>query len=188
MVEGKPRTFCQTFFCQSISFKKGEKTSMIIPIKAGVAINHNKLFRLVGKIRSFLSKSEMVNYRKVPVIINNFNRLEYLQKLISWLEWAGMKSIYIIDNNSSYPPLLAYYKKTKHIVFRLNKNVGHMALWQSHIFMGFKNRPYVYTDPDIVPVDECPKNVIAYFWELLMKYPDFGRVGFGLKIDDLPDH
>jgi hypothetical protein len=161
---------------------------MIIPIKASVTVNHNKLFRLYAKLRSLFSKPMVSDYRTVPVIINNFNRLEYLKQMISWFELAGMKNIYIIDNLSTYQPLLEFYKKTKYTVFKLDKNVGHMALWQTHIFMLFKNRPYIYTDPDIVPVEECPLNAVAYFWELLQQYPDFGRAGFGLKIDDLPNH
>lgn len=161
---------------------------MIIPIKAGVAENHNQLFRLYAKLRSRFSKPVVYDYHSVPVIINNFNRLDCLQQLLTWLENAGMVNIYIIDNLSTYPPLLELYKRTKYTVFKLDKNVGHMALWQTHIFMLFKNSPYVYTDPDIVPIEECPKDAVDYFWQLLHQYPEFGRAGFGLKIDDLPDH
>lgn len=161
---------------------------MVVPIKAGISQNHNRLFRLYAKLRSLFSKPVVCDYRTVPVIINNFNRLDYLQLLIQWLERAGMKSIYIIDNQSTYSPLLDFYRRTNHIVFKLDKNVGHMALWQTHVFMLFRNRPYIYTDPDIVPVEECPADAVAYFWKLLQQYPEFGRAGFGLKIDDLPDH
>jgi hypothetical protein len=48
--------------------------------------------------------------------------------------------------------------------------------------------PYVYSDPDIVPVDECPPHVLGYFLDVLAAFPDRTKVGFGLKIDDLPDH
>lgn len=161
---------------------------MIIPIKAGAAINHNKVWRAAAKIRSFFAVPKMTDYREVPVIINNFNRLSYLIKLIDWLESAHLKRIFIIDNNSTYPPLLDYYKKSKHIVFKLDKNVGHLALWETHIYMWFQNRPYIYTDPDLIPVDDCPNDVITYFWQLLERHPDIGKVGFGLKVDDLPDH
>ena len=71
---------------------------MIIPVKAGVATNHNKLFRLYAKLRSRFSKPVISDYHSVPVIINNFNRLDYLTQMISWLERAGMKNIYIIDD------------------------------------------------------------------------------------------
>jgi GT2 family glycosyltransferase len=130
----------------------------------------------------------MMDYRKVPVIINNYNRLDYLVQLIAWLEKAGMRSIYIIDNASTYPPLLEFYKKCPYTIFKLNENVGHTALWDSHIQLWFKNQYYVYTDPDVVPVEECPQNAIDYFKKVLDRYPEITKVGFGLKIDDLPDH
>lgn len=109
-------------------------------------------------------------------------------QLIEWLEKASMRNIYIIDNVSTYPPLWDYYRKSKHVIFKLDKNVGHMALWKTHIFMWFKDVPYVYTDPDILPVEECPLNSVEYFRQVLQKYPEVGKVGFGLKIDDIPDH
>lgn len=161
---------------------------MIIPIKAGIRENHNKLFRLLAKIRGLFKNSNVNDYRTIPVIINNFNRFECLTLLINWLEDAGMKKIYIIDNNSTYPPLLKYYNETPHTVFRLNKNVGYMSLWQTHVFMWFKNIPYVYTDPDVVPIEQCPNDAVLHFWKLLCKYPEVGKVGFALKIDDIPDH
>ncbi len=161
---------------------------MIVPIKVGITQNHNKAFRLLAKLRSAFASSSPKDYRKIPVIINNFNRLEYLQQLLEWLEWAEMKNIFILDNNSTYSPLLAFYKKTSHTVFQLNANMGHMALWKTHTFMYFKNRPYVYTDPDVVPIENCPKDAVQYFQEILEKFPEVGKVGFGLKIDDIPDH
>jgi hypothetical protein len=99
-----------------------------------------------------------------------------------------MKKIYIIDNASTYPPLLDFYKTTKHTVFKLTDNVGHTALWDTHIQLWFKNQYYIYTDPDIIPVKECPVNVISYFKNMLDSFPEITKVGFGLKIDDLPDH
>ena len=40
----------------------------------------------------------------------------------------------------------------------------------------------------MVPVDQCPADFISYFYSLLKKYPHVHKVGFSLKIDDLPDH
>jgi GT2 family glycosyltransferase len=159
---------------------------MIINLKAGFRPRTNRLFRLAAKLRS-LRKRKLQSYRDIPVIINNFNRLDYMEQLISWLEKARMKRIYIIDNNSTYPPLLDYYKKTKYTIFKLDKNIGHTALWDTHIFMWFKNSYYIYTDPDILPIEECPLNAVDYFLQILKRYPEFTKVGFGLKIDDIPD-
>ena len=160
---------------------------MIINLKAGFEPNTNRLFRFKALISSKLYSGK-VFYKNIPVIINNYNRLNYLERLISWLEKAGMKKIYIIDNNSSYPLLLEYYRNIKYTVFRLNKNVGHTALWDTHIFMMFRYNYYIYTDSDILPTEECPLNVVEYFYNILGKYHKYTKVGFGLKIDDIPNY
>ena len=125
---------------------------------------------------------------QIPVIINNFNRLDCLRELVGWLEKVGMKNIYILDNASTYPPLLDYYKTCPHEIIYLNQNVGYMALWQTEVFERFKNDFYIYTDPDIVPTEECPTDFIGFFLDVLAKRADVKKVGFGLKIDDLPAH
>ena len=48
------------------------------------------------------------------------------------------------------------------------------------------NRSFVYTDPDVVPIGECPDDAFAYWDDLLKRYPDVCKVGPGLRIDDLP--
>ena len=128
-----------------------------------------------------------INYRDIPVIINNYNRISYLHQLIDWLEKAEMRNIYIIDNASTYPPLLDYYRNTKHIVIQLNANIGYKALWDTSIHLWFKGLPYIYTDPDILPIDECPLDAVKFLQETLGRHKDINKVGFGLQIDDIPD-
>jgi hypothetical protein len=128
-----------------------------------------------------------VNYRDIPVIINNFNRIIYLEKQIEWLEKAGMRHIFIIDNASTYPELLDYYTHSKHTVIKLTANIGYKALWDTSIHLWFKGLPYIYTDPDVLPIDECPLDVVRYFQEVLEQYPEINKVGFGLQINDIPD-
>ncbi|MBU2018291.1 MAG: glycosyltransferase family 2 protein [Bacteroidetes bacterium] len=134
-------------------------------------------------MKNFLSSKN-----NIPVVINNYNRLECLQQQVKWFESYGFKKLYIIDNDSNYGPLLDYYKKSKHFIFRLDKNVGHTALWDTHLFLLLKNSHYIYTDPDIIPVKAFPKDFIQYFKGILTKYPQFGKIGPALKIDDLPDY
>ena len=128
------------------------------------------------------------NPYNIPIIINNFNRLEYPLALIKWLEWAGMTNIIILDNDSTYPPLLKYYKTCPHRVILLGKNLGYMALWESEFFNEFSQDFYIYTDPDVLPIEECPKDFIEVFLRILAENADIKKVGFSLKIDDLPDH
>ena len=90
-----------------------------------------------------------------------------VHKLISSLESRGYRNIYIIDNNSTYPPLLEYYNELPYNIFRLKSNLGYLALWKSGIYKKFKNQYYVYTDSDIIPQKDCPHDFLIYFYLLM---------------------
>ncbi len=51
----------------------------------------------------------------------------------------------------------------------------------------FRNDYFVYTDSDMVPVDECPDDFLDFFLQTLKKHRLAQKVGFSLKIDDIPD-
>jgi hypothetical protein len=128
------------------------------------------------------------DYKKIPIIINNYNRLGMLKRLIESLEKRGYTNLYIIDNNSSYPPLIEYYKSCVYPVFRLDKNIGEKSLWITGIYKKFRNNYFVYTDPDVVPVDECPDDFLLFFLETMQKHKLARKVGFSLKLDDIPEY
>jgi hypothetical protein len=131
--------------------------------------------------------SQITDYRKIPIIINNFNRLDSMRQLIESLEKRGYANIFIIDNLSTYPPLLEYYNTCKYTVFRLDSNIGMNALWGSGLIKKFRDDYFVYTDSDMVPVEECPDDFLDFFLQTLKKHRLAQKVGFSLKIDDLPD-
>lgn len=131
---------------------------------------------------------ELNDFKKCPIYIINFNRLTVLKRLVECLENKGFQNIHIVDNESTYPPLLDYYQRTKHKVHFLNKNYGHKAFWECGKFNDvINNEYYVVTDPDILPVEGCPSDFIELFYKLLIKNPQFTKVGFSLKCDDIPD-
>jgi hypothetical protein len=123
----------------------------------------------------------------VPVIVNCRDRLQPLRLLVDYLERAGHERIVLLDNDSAYPPLLEYLDATPHRVIRLGVNAGPLAPWTHGVFDTLAvTGPFVYTDPDVVPDETCPLDAIEYFAEILDAYPDRVKVGFGLRIDDLP--
>ena len=131
-------------------------------------------------------------WRDVPILINSFNRLSCLRRLIMWLARAGYRRIYVIDNNSSYPPLLAFLAALKDggtaTVIRLDRNVGHLAIWRENLLASLGiDTEYVYTDPDIVPAECCPGDVVAGLQAVLADNPSVAVAGLGLRLDDLPD-
>jgi hypothetical protein len=155
--------------------------------------NYLKFFyyRLVASFSylfELVRPSQINDYKQIPIIINNFNRLDTMKKLIGSLEKRGYTNIYIIDNLSTYPPLLEYYITCRYPVFRLNQNVGMNALWmRDDIYKRFRNDYFVYTDSDVVPIEECPDDFLQFFLKTLKKYKLAQKVGFSLKIDDIPD-
>lgn len=149
----------------------------------------HKLSHLIKRRFHFLfrKKGHSADLKSIPVIINNRNRLGYLKKLIAWLERNEMINIFIIDNDSTYKPLLQYYQTIPYKIFYLKKNVGHLALWKTGLIKKFEHDYYIYTDPDILPVFDSIKG-IKFLMSLLNKYGNIEKAGLGLKIDDLPDH
>jgi hypothetical protein len=130
-----------------------------------------------------------MNYFSTPIFLISFNRLEALLQVIAWLERAGYSNIHIIDNASTYPPLVAYLETSPHHVHRMPKNYGHLVLWDSGRFDDIINRQnFVLSDCDILPDSDCPANVVEQLAAVLSRYANFTKVGLSLRIDDLPDH
>lgn len=139
------------------------------------------------RIRELLFAHKPLDFKRIPIIINNFNRVSYLQRLVSALESRGYVNIHIIDNASTYPPLLEYYGRIPYPVYQLKQNVGYLALWKTGLYKKFRNQYFVYTDSDVVPDEQCPADFLEYFYGLMQRYPRASKVGFSLRIDDLPD-
>ena len=168
--------------------------AMYNAIKESLFVFKKQLIKSLSKAtrslkRSMLSKQVITheNCYDVPIIINNRNRFTFLKLMIDQLRSFGYKHIYILDNDSSYPPLLEYYKTVKANVIFLKQNVGYKALWETNVFEQFKNKYYVYSDPDILLQKDCPKDFAYQLYVLLNKYSGKEKAGVALKIDDLPD-
>jgi hypothetical protein len=146
-----------------------------------------KLSRLIKRAFSPKDIITSENCFDVPIIINNRNRYTFLKLMIDQLQSFGYKHIYILDNDSTYPPLLEYYKIVDAKVILLNQNVGYRALWETNVFEQFKNKHYVYSDPDILLQHDCPKDFVYQLYIQLNKYSLKEKAGVALKIDDLPD-
>lgn len=126
-------------------------------------------------------------WKSTPIFIICRDRLSDLMLLIKWLESADMKNIILVDNDSAYPPLVQYLKKTPYQVIETKKNIGHTVVWKEGISKTlFPGQFYIVNDPDVIPDKDCPKDAIRYFYSLHKKYTGYQKVGFGLKIDDLP--
>lgn len=134
-----------------------------------------------------------MNGFKVPIYINARDRLEDLAKLVDWLEKAGYENLVFLDNASTYPPLLEYFEKTPHRVERLvppkewqesreRSNYGSKSLWRAEMI---PSEWFVFTDPDLLPIEKCPKDIVDYLYRMLRLHP-WPKAGAGLYLKDVP--
>lgn len=118
----------------------------------------------------------------MKAFINNFNLLEWPKKLAFDLEKAGL-DVTIIDNNSTYLPLLDWYNRCHYNVIKLHHNAGHKAIWDCQLVN--KKERYFYTDPDL-DISELPSDWVEKLNAVLDEQGNKVKVGLAIKLDDLP--
>lgn len=130
------------------------------------------------------------NYKEIPIFINSRDRVECLRLLVNALLKRGYENIFIIDNGSTYLPLKKYYDSlvnTSVSVIFLSENKGHRALWDTKILDRINIKtPYIYTDSDVLPMDECPEDFVLYMLKVLRQNSTIQKVGLSLRLDDVP--
>jgi len=100
-------------------------------------------------------------------------------------QYHSLAEIIILDNGSTYPPLIEWYKKIPHKVI-FEKNLGHSGPWNPSINKEIKTDFYVVTDPDL-DLEDVPLDCLIHMKNILAKYPQAGKIGFGLDIKCVPE-
>ncbi|MDA0991973.1 MAG: hypothetical protein O3A51_14635, partial [Verrucomicrobia bacterium] len=152
--------------------------------------------RPLASLASLTSLHRMLNPARlpagaIPVIINNFNRLETLQALIDWIQTlTDDTAIIVLDNASTYPPLAGYYQSLTAAniqIVRLGYNSGLEGI--EDIVKELKGYPYyVVTDPDMIPYPDTPTDILSKMRAVLERQQDYSHVGASIEIDDIPEH
>jgi hypothetical protein len=135
----------------------------------------------------------MDNLEKIKVVINNRNRLTTTKKMVDKLVSINPNEhIIILDNDSSYPPLLEWYEAIMNnpnlnveVIFKGNE--GHLALWGIGLDKEL-GEYFVYSDSDIELNENLPNDWKEIMLNLLFKYKEYDKVAFALRVDDLPEH
>jgi hypothetical protein len=127
-----------------------------------------------------------------PIFITSRDRCNFLRKLIDRLELANMTNIIVVDTGSTYPPILDYYETLPHKLIRLGnvERLPQRAIWEQGLLkeLGLQQSWFVLTDSDVVPTEDCPNDFLEVMYDALQRFPKMDKAGFGLKIDDIPDH
>lgn len=132
------------------------------------------------------SHLDATDWRDIPVFIVNRNRHAALKSLVEWLKDCGTRNVCILDNSSTYGPLLDWYGKlsTDVRLVRFDANLGPWVFWKKNLHKAL-DMPYVMSDSDLIPADFCPSDLISRLQETLCRFPDAQKVGPSLRIDNL---
>jgi FkbM family methyltransferase len=121
----------------------------------------------------------------IPVVIIGYNQLSYIKNMVSQLE-KYTSDIIIVDNNSSYEPLLNYYANDfKYTLLRQKQNHGYTVVY-SEFVQNLLGNIYIMTDPDLQFNSKLPDNFIESLLHVSNYFKAY-KVGFALFIesDDL---
>lgn len=125
---------------------------------------------------------------QINAFIISFNRVTWLPDMVRDIfAMENVGDVYIIDNASTYPPLLEYYKHTPAKVIYLDRNMGHKSPWLSGVIEQLATPFYVVTDPDL-SLSGIPRNCLTHLLKGYQRYKhlNINKAGLGLSIKDVP--
>jgi hypothetical protein len=128
--------------------------------------------------------------KNIPIVILNRDRLYPLIDQVDVLRRKGYNNITIIDNQSTYQPLLDWYKESGLDVFYNNVTENSCHAFRDLVLIGHPkfidiiSNWYVFNDSDIIPLETVPDNFINDLIEYAIRHQR-PKVGMSIKIDDL---
>ena len=115
----------------------------------------------------------------IPVIINNRDLITWPKAMVDKIKTLkGVGDIFIIDNGSTYKPLLDWYETKPCEIIKID-NLGHSAPWKCGL-VNKLNKPYVVTDSDL-GIEDLPYDSLIVLKNKLQSAPHLAKVG--LKLD-----
>ncbi len=121
----------------------------------------------------------------VNAIIVNRNLLSSLENTVKFLrKESRVKEIHILDQASSYPPLLKWYKTAPETVHYVKSNDGPYSAWSDR-YLNIRKDFFILADPDC-DYEGVPDDWLDKMFNVLNKTDSF-KVGFSLRINNLPN-
>lgn len=119
--------------------------------------------------------------QNMPAVIIGYNQLTFIRNMVNQLE-KYTSDISVIDNNSTFKPLLDYYQSDfKYTLLKQKRNYGHTVYGHEYI-QNLVGDLYILTDPDLQFNSKLPDNFIQQLTEISNEF-NVPRVGFALCID-----
>ena len=126
----------------------------------------------------------MINY---PIYLTNMNRLTTTKNMVEKLfELNSKANITIIDNSSTYSPLLDWYEKVQNDIniIKHKTNLGPWTFFRSGYWKKCKENFYCYSDADLELNPNMPYNWQEIMFEYHKKYE--AKASLVLRLDDIP--
>lgn len=118
---------------------------------------------------------------KIPVIINNRDLYTWPVAMVHRImKYDGVGDIIIVDNESSYPPLIHWYDRQSLVKVMKCENLGHAGAWVSGAVQSLGSDYYVVTDADM-GLEDTPDDTLMVLLEKLQSMPHMGKIGLGLN-------
>jgi hypothetical protein len=119
----------------------------------------------------------------IPVYIPTFNNPTYTNNFINQLERLNLSMITVVDNASTYPPMvkLLHEISSKYELIRLNENRGpHLLIRDLNYYEKLPNY-FILSDPDIEISRNIPEDFVKTLIEISEEFK-IGKVGLALAI------
>lgn len=136
---------------------------------------------------------------KIPCFLIARDRFTCLKNMVEYLNEIPELEVIVIDNASTYPPLLEWYDTNPCIVHRLPLNYGNFVLFSAPTAIegaekpdfkkiyGLDGNQYILSDCDL-DLSGIPKDrLVSVLQEGLRRHPWAVKCGLSLRIDDLPN-
>lgn len=121
----------------------------------------------------------------IPIIIPCFDLVTYTAGIVNRLQKFGLRNIILVDNGSTYPPMLDYLCNPGRgvTVVRDGRNNGPRHAFECEIAYSSLPEYFCITDPDLQLHNDLPSDFISQLIFLTEKHK-IGKAGLALDISD----
>lgn len=125
----------------------------------------------------------MYTTSKVKALLINRNLLTTFKNTLEFLRKESRVEIHILDQKSTYPPLLEFYKTISEKV-HYSENEGPYSAWH-HRYNHLRKNYFIVADTDCI-YDNVPDDWLDVMLHAINQ-PGSPKIGFSLEIEDLPN-
>ncbi len=122
---------------------------------------------------------------QMPIFVPVFDNPTYARMMLSQLISLGLPNIYLVDNGSTYRPMLQFLEEADSVatIIRNENNPGPREVVLSAFHSDCVPDIFCVTDPDLEFSPHLPGNFLSEL-ALLTKTYKLGKAGFALRLDD----